>query len=92
MANMTSEEAEKALIDSIQRVAEAARDAVANAERIGSRDNWQIHGEDMDAMREALAGWTKASNDLLASTTAPPRVENALWPRGRRNAKREVKP
>ncbi len=54
----------------ITHVAQCAREVSDTAEPIGSRNNYQVHGEEMDQLREALKVWTDASEVFLAAVKA----------------------
>lgn len=63
---------EQELLNAIQRVAEAAREASDCAvpsetrdRRHGGAKSWLVTAEDMTAIRDALKGWTDAGHALI---------------------------
>lgn len=77
----TIKQAEEALMDSIQRVAEAARDLSDEADLgivcvpdgRGSRDGYHVQRDAMKALRAALKDWSNAGDALMRTV----RKENA---------------
>lgn len=56
---------EKALVDAIQRVAEAAREMVDDLEGGTRGGHYRVAEGDIHSIREALKGWTEAGEALL---------------------------
>lgn len=74
LTQKTLEELSGELTNSMQRVAEAGREISDNARSAGElsrlRTEFLVDAEDMQELRDALRGWTLATQAFLSQTVA----------------------
>jgi hypothetical protein len=62
---MTDEQAHEILMNAIQRCAEAGREVADTALPSDWNGAWIVGADEMNALREALKGWSAAGNAMI---------------------------